>query len=77
MCLAVPMEIRQIDGDTAFAELDGNRHAVNLALLDEAAVGDYVIVHAGFAIQRLDREEADARIALFNELAEARRAALS
>ena len=49
-------------------DLDGIRHEVNLSLVD-AKLGDFVIVHAGFAIETLDIEEADARIALFAELA--------
>jgi len=54
------------------AEVDGARYPVNLSLLDSPALGDYVIVHAGFAIQKLDRQEADARLALFEELARLR-----
>jgi hydrogenase expression/formation protein HypC len=70
MCLAVPMELVEIRPDgTALAEVDGARYAVNLALLESPKRGDFVIVHAGFAIQKLDREEADARLALFEELA--------
>jgi hydrogenase expression/formation protein HypC len=69
MCLAVPMKIVEAGPDgTGVCDLDGIRHEVNLSLVD-AELGDYVIVHAGFAIEKLDREEADARIALFEELA--------
>ena len=60
------VEIRT-DG-TAVCDLDGIRHETNLSLVD-ARLGDYVIVHAGFAIEKLDQAEADARIALFDELA--------
>ena len=70
MCLAVPMKVVGLrPGGAGVAELGGTRYDVNLALLDEVSVGDYVIVHAGFAIERLDRDEADARLALFCEMA--------
>ena len=70
MCLAVPMLIVSIsDEGAAVAEVDGTRYDVDLSLVDEAAEGDYVIVHAGYAIERLDQAEADERLALFAELA--------
>ena len=76
MCLAVPMKLVALDGAMAgTAELDGARCPVNLSLLDEARVGDWVIVHAGFAIERLDEREAEARLALFEEMARAVREA--
>ena len=72
MCLAVPMQLTTIDDDgVGIAELDGVRHEVDLSLVD-AAAGDFVIVHAGFAIETLNREEADLRLAMFKELAQAR-----
>ena len=70
MCLAVPMKLVEIRQDqTGVADLDGVCHAVNLSLVDAPRPGDFVIVHAGFAIEKLDQEEADARLALFAELA--------
>jgi hydrogenase expression/formation protein HypC len=67
------MELVELKQDgTGVAEVDGARYSVNLALLDSPARGDFVIVHAGFAIQKLDRAEADARLALFDELARLR-----
>lgn len=70
MCLAVPMRLIELgDTDTATAELEGVRYQVNVSLVEEPAVGDYLIVHAGFAIEKLDEEEAKSRIALFEELA--------
>jgi hydrogenase expression/formation protein HypC len=72
MCLAIPMKIVEInDAGIGIADLDTTRHEVNLSLVDSPVVGDYVIVHAGFAIEKLDREEADERLALFEELAQA------
>lgn len=59
MCLGVPMQIISVHGTDAVAEIDGVRREASLMLLDESvAVGDYVIVHAGFAITRLDEAEA-------------------
>lgn len=70
MCLAIPMKVVSVTGDGAGeVELEGVRHAVNLRLIENAKPGDYVIVHAGFAIERLNIEEADARLRLFDELA--------
>ena len=50
-------------------ELDGAEHDVDLSLVPDPRVGEYVIVHAGYAIEKLDQKEADERIALFRELA--------
>ena len=70
MCLAVPMKVVEIDEHgRGIADLDGVRHAIDLSLLENPAIGSYVIVHAGFAIQALDEKEANARLRLFEELA--------
>jgi hydrogenase expression/formation protein HypC len=59
MCVGVPMEVVSRDGDNIIAEIDGVRREASLMILgDEVQVGDYVIVHAGFAISLLDKEEA-------------------
>jgi len=72
MCLAVPMRIVALREDgSGVAELDGSRHAVDLSLVESPSRGDYVIVHAGFAIEKLDEAQANERIALFEELAAA------
>ncbi len=69
MCLAVPMKIIEINEDrTGIAESGGVSRKVNLKLLDACAVGDYVIIHAGFAIEKLDEEQAAKSVALFDEL---------
>jgi len=70
MCLAVPMKLVELDAeDMGVADFDGARCRVNLSMIENPAVGDYVIVHAGFAIERLDPVEADLRLELFAELA--------
>jgi hydrogenase expression/formation protein HypC len=68
MCLAVPMRLIERSGDCGIAEISGVRKDVRLDLLPEAKVGDYVIIHAGFAIQRLDEEEAEETLSLFREM---------
>jgi hydrogenase expression/formation protein HypC len=68
MCLAIPMEVLTIDGQTAEVQVGGTRQTVRLDLISEfPEVGDFVIVHAGFALNRLDREEAIATLKLFEE----------
>jgi hydrogenase expression/formation protein HypC len=58
-------------GDTGFVELGGVRREISLMLLDDVSVGEWVIVHAGFAIERLSEEEALQTLALFREIADA------
>ena len=58
MCLAVPAKIVAIEDQLASVEVQGVRRAASLMLLPEAAVGDYVLVHAGFAMQIVDTDEA-------------------
>ena len=72
MCLAVPARIVSIeaDGETAIVELGGVRKTISVALLDEVAIGDYVVIHVGFALSRLDPEEAARTLALFAEIGE-------
>ena len=70
MCLAIPTKIVEIlDGDMAKVDLDGVRKEISLAMVD-AEVGDYVIVHVGYALSKIDPEEAEKTIALFGEMAE-------
>ena len=69
MCLGVPMKIISRDGDTIVAEVDGVQKEASVMLLGEdVAVGDYVIVHAGFAISKLDEEYAEETIRLMREV---------
>lgn len=68
MCLALPARIVELlDGDQCRVELGGVRKEISLALIDGAAVGDYVIVHVGYALTKLDPEEAAQTLALFAE----------
>ena len=69
MCLAVPAEIKSIEGSTATVDYGGVKRTANISLV-EAKVGDFVIVHAGYAIQVMDREEAEKTLDIFREMLE-------
>ncbi|MBN1534699.1 MAG: HypC/HybG/HupF family hydrogenase formation chaperone [Spirochaetes bacterium] len=58
MCLAIPMKITKIDGQTAMAEVNGVRTEINIALTPDINIDDKVLVHAGFSIEKLDEEAA-------------------
>jgi len=68
MCLAVPAKVTKIDGDMATVEVGGIARGASLMLVDDVAVGDYVLVHAGFAIHRVDAEEAEESLRLLRQL---------
>jgi len=68
MCLAIPTRIVSIDGQMAQVELSGVERKISLALTPEAQVGDYVIVHTGFALSVLDEEDAQETLRLFAEI---------
>lgn len=70
MCLAIPARVvERLENDRAVVEVGGVRNAISLMLVDDVMVGDYVIVHVGFAIARLDVAEAEKSLALFAEIA--------
>lgn len=67
----MPARVVELKGDDeAVVDLDGVRKQVCLALVEDVEVGDYVILHVGFALQKLDIEEAEATLSLFRELDE-------
>ena len=68
MCLAVPGRILSLEHPTALVDFGGVTRAVMTLLLDGLAVGDYVLVHAGFAIQRLEASEASEVLALLEQI---------
>lgn len=68
MCLAVPMKIITKDGFSATVEADGVSREINLRLLEDAQVGDYVLVHAGFAIEKIDEQEAKETLELMRQI---------
>ena len=69
MCLAIPSKITKIENSMAVIDVDGVRRECSLLLVEDAQVGDYVIVHAGFAISRIDETVALETLALLKEAA--------
>jgi len=70
MCLGIPGRVVEIKGENAKVDVGGAERKVSLSLLEDASVGDYVIVHAGFAIQKVNEKEALQAIKLFDGFAE-------
>ena len=72
MCLALPVNVVEVGvgpaGDWAIVDLGGVKKEISLALLDDVRVGDYVILHVGYALSKLDPEEAEKTLALFSEM---------
>jgi hydrogenase expression/formation protein HypC len=69
MCLALPVKVVELGaGDTAIVDLGGVKKEISLALLADVQVGDYVILHVGYALSKLDPEEAEKTLALFAEI---------
>lgn len=70
MCLAIPLKIVSIKGKMGIGELGGVKRKVSLILLDKVKVGEYVLLHAGFAISRIETKEAEELLQLFREMNE-------
>ncbi|MDR1849542.1 MAG: HypC/HybG/HupF family hydrogenase formation chaperone [Zoogloeaceae bacterium] len=71
MCLAIPARVIELfPDDQALVELSGAQKKISLALVEDIQIGDYVIVHVGFALNRLDPEEATKTLALFESASE-------
>lgn len=69
MCLAIPVRVDEIiDQDTAIADIGGVRKEINVSLILGLEVGDYVILHVGYALNKLDKDEAEKTLKLFSEL---------
>jgi len=68
MCLAIPARVTAIQGNTATVDFGGVTRQVSIALLDKVSVGDYVIVHTGYAIQKMDPEEAQKTLQLWRQI---------
>jgi hydrogenase expression/formation protein HypC len=68
MCLALPVRVVELaPGDNAIIDLGGIRKQISLALVEDVAVGDYVILHVGYALSKLDPAEAEKALTLFRE----------
>lgn len=68
MCLAIPMRVTQIEGATAIAEVSAVKRKVRIDLLSDVEIGDFVLVHAGLAIAKIDAHEAEETLALLKGL---------
>ena len=71
MCLGVPARVVEVQGAAATVEVGGARREISVLLLDRVTAGDWVILHAGFAIEKLLPEEAEKTLALFREISDA------
>ncbi|MDQ1353933.1 MAG: hydrogenase expression/formation protein HypC [Acidobacteriota bacterium] len=67
MCIAVPMNVTEINGDMGVVEYSGVRRNVGLMLIEDVKLGDWVLIHAGFAISKLNPEDAQETLALLRE----------
>jgi hydrogenase expression/formation protein HypC len=70
MCLGIPSKIISIDGDAAIVSVGGTEVEASLQLLDDAKVGDFVLLHTGFAIEKISDEEAKETLELLKKLGE-------
>jgi hydrogenase expression/formation protein HypC len=70
MCLGIPAKVISIEESMADVEVGGAIRKVNIQLLSEVKIGDYVLLHAGFAIQKIDEKEAEETLKLLEELYE-------
>lgn len=71
MCLAIPAQVLEIKGYEAVLDFGGVKRKANVSLLEDVKIGDYVIVHVGFAIQKLDKKEAEESLKYWKEILEA------
>ena len=69
MCLAIPAKVITIENNMGTIDMEGTQREVSLLLLEDAKIGDYVIVHAGFAIHKIDETEAKESLKVLRELA--------
>ena len=71
MCLALPVRVVELrENELGIVDLGGVRREISLAMVDDVQVGDYVIVHVGYALSKLDTEEAERTLRLFAEMGE-------
>jgi hydrogenase expression/formation protein HypC len=67
MCLGVPMQVKTIESEVAMCEIDGVQRQASLMMLDDVKIGDYVLIHAGFAIEKIDDDEAQLTLKALRE----------
>jgi hydrogenase expression/formation protein HypC len=69
MCLAIPMRLVKIEGNSGIVAVNKTQRRIHLGFVKDVKIGDYLIVHAGFAIQKLDEKEARDTLDILNEIA--------
>lgn len=69
MCLGIPMKVVEVHGDKGIVEIGGVNREASFQLLENVKVGEYVLVHAGYAINKIDEEEAQETLDLLREIA--------
>ena len=69
MCLAIPAKVIRVEGSTALVTIEDVEYRASILLLDDVQPGDFIMLHAGFAIQKVDAEEAAETLRLLNEIA--------
>jgi hydrogenase expression/formation protein HypC len=70
MCLGIPVKLTKVEGNTGEGEIGGIRRRVDLSLVRGVTIGDYVILHAGFAIEKIHQREAEETLRLLREISE-------
>jgi hydrogenase expression/formation protein HypC len=70
MCLAIPAKVISVDGPTALVTIEDVEYRASILLLDNVVPGDFVMLHAGFAIEKVDAEDAAETLRLLNEIAD-------
>lgn len=70
MCLAVPVKVLAVNGQQAVIDADGVQREVNIALIKDVHIGDHIVIHAGFAIQKWDQADVDEYQQLMQEMNE-------
>lgn len=68
MCLAIPMKVEKIEGNYAIVSAGNIKRRVNISLIDDLKKGDYLIIHAGFAIEKLNKKEAEKTLKILKKL---------
>ncbi len=70
MCLAVPVQLVEVNEEMGVVDISGTRRDVDLRIVEDPQPGDYVLLHAGFAIQKIDPEEAEKTLRIWDEMAD-------
>jgi len=70
MCLSIPAKVEKIEGEMAIVSVGGATYQASLQMLDDIKEGDYILMHTGFAIQKIDEDEAAESLKAFQEFSE-------